>query len=226
VTDGRFAAGASVLRRDVFRGKVWSAEPRRVLRDDDQGLLVACWPGVTSRAPSTWVEWLRTGDDAVRKHGLPNLARGEWELTAWVWRDTAVLAWYDIDPDFSIQRFFAADGHALGWYVNFERPIRRTPTGFDTFDLLLDLVAAPDLSTWWWKDEDEYAYGRRLGVIDAGDHHRVREARKRAVALLESRGGPFAAAWPHWRPDPHWVLPGPDPHWVLPGPDPHWVLPG
>jgi Protein of unknown function (DUF402) len=204
----RFATGSSVLVRDIFRGQVWSASSRRVLGDDERGLRVACWPGVRSRVATTWVEWLRTGNDAVRKQALPNLARGRWELTDWVWRDTGVVAWYEVDPDFSIQRFFGADGHALFWYVNFERPVRRTTNGFDTFDLMLDLVAEPDLSSWKWKDEDEYAQGRRLGVIDESDHHRVREARERAVALLERRGGPFADAWPHWRPDAEWALPG------------------
>jgi hypothetical protein len=47
-----------------------------------------------------------------------------------------------------------SDSHQLAhWYVNFQRPMRRTAIGFDTFDLLLDLVIAPDLSRWDWKDE-------------------------------------------------------------------------
>lgn len=48
--------------------------------------------------------------------------------------------------------------------------MRRTAIGFDTFDLLLDLVISPDLSQWTWKDEDEYTHGRRLRVVSESDH--------------------------------------------------------
>ncbi|MFJ4866145.1 hypothetical protein [Streptomyces sp. NPDC088748] len=30
----------------------------------------------------------------------------------------------------------------------------RTGAGFDTFDLTVDLLIAPDLARWEWKDED------------------------------------------------------------------------
>ncbi|MEU9240838.1 DUF402 domain-containing protein [Streptomyces sp. NPDC048385] len=99
----------------------------------------------------------------------------------------------------------ASDGHRLtNWYVNFQRPMRRTDLGFDTFDLLLDLVVAPDLSRWDWKDEDEYAHGRRLGVITEADHQAVEKARAQAVGMIEERRGPFTreADWRAWRPDP------------------------
>jgi hypothetical protein len=49
--------------------------------------------------------------------------------------------------------------------VNFEHPNRRTEGGFDTFDLTVDLVIDPDLSTLEWKDVDEYAHVRRLGIV-------------------------------------------------------------
>lgn len=210
----RFAPGSTVVRRDVFRGRLWSAEPRRVLSDDEDGLLLAHWPGTRSRNATTWVDYLLTGDDRTRKQALPNIANDRWELTGWTWRDTIVLAWYDVDPDFSIHRRFDADGRPIGWYVNFERPPRWTGDGFETFDLLLDIDAAPDLSRSRWKDEDEYRQGRELGIVGEDDHHRVREARPRAVALLESRGGPFAGEWPRWRPEPSWPAP------ALPGPAP------
>jgi predicted RNA-binding protein associated with RNAse of E/G family len=203
----RFTPGSTVIRRDVFRGKLWSAEPRRVLNDDGDGLLLAHWPGVRSRNAGTWIDYLLNGDDRTRKQALADLAAHRWELTDWTWRDTIVLAWYDVDPDFSIHRRFDADGTPIAWYVNFERPLRWTADGFETFDLLVDIVAAPDLGSWRWKDEDEYLQGRELRLIEDDDHYRVREARERAVALLKSRGGPFAGAWPQWRPEPGWPAP-------------------
>jgi hypothetical protein len=202
-----FAPGATVVRRDVLRGRVWSARPHRVVHDRDGELLLAHWPGIVGLAPTTWIEWLRTGEEATRKQAIPNLARGTWRLGNWAWRDTVVLSWFGVDEDFSIHRFrWLEDGRA-GWYVNFERPARRTASGVDTFDLLLDLAATADLARWGWKDEDEYAQARRLGVVDDADHRRVEQARGRAVAMLEARGGPFGHDWSHWSVDPEWPRP-------------------
>jgi hypothetical protein len=143
------------------------------------------------------------------KQALPDLAGGEWKLTDRTWQDTGVLAWYDLDPDFSIHRFLRRRRACAPVVRQFRAPAAPDPTGFDTFDLLLDLVATPDIGRWSFKDADEYAHGRRLGVVSDADHHRVREARERAVALLEGRGGPFAEAWPHWRPAPDRPTPAP-----------------
>jgi hypothetical protein len=83
----------------------------------------------------------------------------------------------------------------------------RTRIGIDTLDLLVDLVVEPDLSSAMWKDEDEYAHGRRLGFITDTDHRSVEQARERAVGLFQDRAGPFAGPWSTWAPDPAWPLP-------------------
>jgi Protein of unknown function (DUF402) len=138
-----FAAGATAVRRDVLRGRVWAAAPHRVVRDSGGELVLAYWPGIESLAPTTWIEWLGSGDDALRKQAIPNLARGQWELGRWVWRDTIVLSWFGADQDLSVHRYWDSAGTPLRWYVNFERPFQRTRIGIDTFDLLLDLVIRP-----------------------------------------------------------------------------------
>jgi len=199
--------GATVVRRDLLDGRVWSATPFRALRDSNGVLLLALWPGITSMAPKTWVDSQLTGDDQVRRQGLPDLARGEWRLDRWVWRDTGRLSWVGVDPGFSVDCFFDVSGRPLNWYLNFERLPVRTPLGIDTFDLLLDMVIAPDLTSWKWKDEDEYAHARRLGLIDDQEHRRVSRARERAVALVSSRGGPFAESRTSWRASPEWAVP-------------------
>ncbi|WP_327407437.1 hypothetical protein OG194_45860 [Streptomyces sp. NBC_01288] len=70
-------------------------------------------------------------------------------------------------------------------------------------------MVTPDLSRWDWKDEDEYAHGRRLGVVREADHRAVEKAREEAVAMIEGGVGPFAAerGLGTWRYEPHW----PDP---------------
>lgn len=203
-----FAEGATVVRRDMVRGEVWTAAPLRVVHDrPGRELLLTHWPGIEGRAPTAWIEWLTSGDESVRKRAVPLLVNGGWRLGRWVWRTNAVLSWFGVDEDFSVHRFLRLEDGEASWYVNFERPFRRTRIGIDTFDLLLDLVVAPDLSSWTWKDEDEYAQGRRLGLIGDAEHRRVEQARLRAVALIESAGGPFAQDWSRWRVDPDWPLP-------------------
>lgn len=49
---------------------------------------------------------------------------------------------------------------------------------------------------------DEYAQGRRLGLIDDALHQRVDAARQQVIALIESRQGPFADDWSSWKRDP------------------------
>ncbi|MFD6249655.1 DUF402 domain-containing protein [Streptomyces roseolus] len=95
------------------------------------------------------------------------------------------------------------------WYVNFEHPTRRTEAGFDTFDLALDLVVTPDLTHWEWKDEDEYAHVRRLGIVSDAEHQAVDDARAQVTAMLADRSGVFAQAgrWAAWTWEPAWPAP-------------------
>lgn len=202
-----FPEGSTVVVRDVLRGKVWTASPYRVIRDTGTQLALACWPGTEMLKPATWTQWLRTGDDTVRRQAIPNLAAGRWELDRWTWQHTTLLKWSRPGDYFSVSHFFGAQGRCEGWYVDFIRPWRRTPRGIDTFDLLLDLVVKADLSGYQWKDEDEYVQGRRLGLISDALHQRVDAAREQVVTLIESRRGPFAEDWSSWQRNPAWPTP-------------------
>jgi hypothetical protein len=203
-----FAPGTTVVRRDVFRGRVWSAQALRVVSDDPEALVAACRPGAQSLAPAAWIASQVSGQSTGRMRALDDLASGDWRLGRWTWQDTVLLLWNPPATYFSVNAFYAPDGdHRLDhWYVNFQRPLRRTGLGFDTFDLLLDLVVTPDLSRWTWKDEDEYAQGRRLGVVDDTDHAAVEAARDQVLAMIKSAGGPFstAAGWHRWTSSPAW----------------------
>ncbi|SEM68287.1 DUF402 domain-containing protein [Streptacidiphilus jiangxiensis] len=210
----RFEPGETVVRRDLFRGRVWSATALRVVEDTDQALVTACRPGAEAMASRTYVQSRATGDDADRKQAIPDLAAGSWELAPWHWQQTVLLMWKPPAAWYSVNAFFdPGPGHELlRWYVNFERPMVRTAEGFDTFDLLLDLVVAADLSTWEWKDVDEFELGCRLGVVDAEDRRQVEAATTEVLKLIEKRGGPFtpSSGWATWRSDPSWpatVLP-------------------
>lgn len=202
-----FSPGDVAMRRDVFRGRVWSATAYRVIDDTGADLVLGCWPGAHLLAPTTWVDWLRTGDEDVRRQALPNLACGRWDLAAWTWTRTTLVTQLRAGDFFSVNRYIDPGQPSTPWYVNFELPYRRTRSGVDTFDVLLDLVIDEDLSGHRWKDEDEYAQARRLGIISDRTHRHLDRARDQVLALAAAGRGPFAQDWASWRPPPDWTPP-------------------
>ncbi|MGW7594908.1 DUF402 domain-containing protein, partial [Streptomyces rubiginosohelvolus] len=190
-----------MVRRDVHRsGRVWSERALRVVTDTSEALVAACPPGAETRWPALYVKSRADGDRAVRTEAFDAMASGVWELAAAVWQETELLLWKPPTAWFSVNAFFIPDGagrRLRNWYVNFERPTVRTGDGFDTFDLTVDLVVDPDLASWQWKGEDEYAHVRRLGIVTDTELQVVDAARDQALAMLEERSGPFAdaAAW-------------------------------
>jgi Protein of unknown function (DUF402) len=204
-----FPVGATVVRRDMLGGKVWTATPNRLVADSGQDLVLACWPGVQMLAPTKRIEWLLTGADEVRNEGIHDLAAGLWDLGPWTWRDSVLLSRFRTGDYFSVHQF-SGDSNArepAQWYVNFELPFGRTAIGIDTCDLLLDLVVDVESLRYRWKDEDEYAQGRRLGLIGDHVHARIDDARQEVMALIESREGPFAEDWSAWQPSRSWRAP-------------------
>ncbi|WP_073924011.1 DUF402 domain-containing protein [Streptomyces sp. CB03911] len=209
VPPARFDPGTTAVVRDVHAGRVWTAMPQRVVAETGHTLTLAYWPGIESLTPTSWITSTRTGDQAQRERMLTDLAAGTWALDRYRWTGTALLSHFLNGEWFSVHCFQdAATGEPLRWYVNFEKPfVRRPGVGIDTLDLCLDLVITPDLSGHHWKDRDEYAQLRRLGVIDDYLHGQVERAKGRAITMLDNESGPFAGGWPTWSPDPAWPLP-------------------
>ncbi|MGR3932402.1 DUF402 domain-containing protein [Streptomyces sp. BRA346] len=209
---GSFEVGQTIVRRDVHQGRVWTAQALRVIADTDTALVTACCPGAEALWPSLYARARRTGEPSVRTEAFEAMATGEWELAPAVWQETVLMLWKPPTAWFGINAFYAPDGDGQrlrNWYVNFEHPTRRTANGFDTFDLAVDLVIDPDLSTLRWKDEDEYAHIRRLGIVSDTEHQAVERARAQVLAMLEGRTGPFADAgqWAAWHWDTSWLPP-------------------
>lgn len=182
-----FDVGRAIVRRDVQGGKVASVWLGRVVDDPGDDLVWAVFPGVEMLSRAPYVEALRTG---VKAHHLDELAAGEWTLASAPLESGTILVFQLRNTYFSVMLFFKENGEFRRWYVNFERPYRRTSIGFDTSDLLVDLVIEPD-GAYRWKDEEEYEQGRRLGLVSDTDHVRVKEAREQALAMVEQRLGPF-----------------------------------
>ncbi len=97
-------------------------------------------------------------------------------------------------------------GEQFGWYVNLQRPFRRTALGIEAMDLMLDVVAEPD-GTWRWKDADELELIEERGIFDAELVGRIRDEARTVIGRLERQEPPFGEAWASWRPDPAWPVP-------------------
>jgi hypothetical protein len=167
--------------RDVHRGRVWRAQACRIVEESPE--LVALW--IPAGAPAK-----------IPRGGL-RIPGEEWELEdAEPTRDQVCVA--RPGRAHSVFLFWQDDGELEHWYVNFERPLRRTPVGFDTFDEKLDLIVRPD-GTYRWKDEDELEQAAAAGLLDPD------AVRAEAARVLEE--WPFPTGWEDWRPDPAWPVP-------------------
>ncbi len=190
--------GTVVLWRSVKDGVVDVATPYRVVRDEDGLVALYLCPGTRGRRRKG-----RRGGPSGRQM-LPDGWTGEYE--EYVWHTNRALFLHRPGDAHSIGLFWReADGEFRNWYVNLEAPWRRSPVGFDTWDHALDLVVAPDLSSWQWKDEHEFAWWQEVGIISPAEAAAIRAEAERAIDALERRSSPYCDGWERWRPDPSWT---------------------
>ncbi len=171
----------------MHRGRVWRAQACRIVEESAQTIVLWIPAGSPAKVPG----------DGLRIPG------DDWELVDTApSRDQVCVA--RPGRAHSIYLFWTDDWQLDHWYVNFERPLRRSPVGFDTFDEKLDLIVRPD-GTWRWKDEDELEQAAAAGLLDAD------EVRAEAERVLQN--WPFPVGWEDWRPDPSWPVPQLPPGW-------------
>ena len=165
----------------MHRGRVWRAQACQIIEE----------------SPETIALWIPAGSPVKVPDGGLRIPGDDWELVDKVnSRDQICVA--RPGRAYSIYVFWMDGWELDDWYVNFERPLRRTPVGFDTFDLKLDLIVQPD-GSYRWKDEDELEQAAAAGLLDAD------EVRAEGQRVLEE--WPFPTGWENWRPDPAWPIP-------------------
>lgn len=206
----RWAAGTTIVHHEVWAGRVWAARPLIVVADTDENLLAWIPRGTVRKVPAPPPAGAdvaasgRRGTEASHHGIVENLASGLWEHIDHVWD---VDSLWVLEPDAWSATWvsWTPEGH-LGWYVNIQRPYRRTTVGIEAMDLMLDVVVEPDRS-WRWKDAAELDELERRGLFDAATLAAVRAEGQRAVARIEAGAPPFCDPWPSWRPDPAWGRP-------------------
>jgi hypothetical protein len=207
-----WAAGETVVVQEVWRERVWAARPMTVVRDD--GDVAALWfpQGTRWKAPTLDPRRPWFGDRGQRLAECA--ASGDWVFRDGEW-DASTLVLMREGDWHAVWVSWLADGSHWGWYVNLQKPYRRTALGFETMDLMLDVIVDPD-RTWRWKDEDELAVFVERGVFEPAIADRIRIEGLSVARRAERNEPPFDEPWPEWRPDPSWALPRLPPGWNEP----------
>lgn len=196
----RFEPGESVVWRSVWRadrvvGTVW---PWTVVSDSDE--LIALYRPAGTKGKQ------RSGEfGGPHRRMLVRWDGGYRDLT---WTGVHVLELHRPGDMHSVWRAWDATTWQLKWrYVNLEEAWRRTPIGFDSKDLYLDLWPEPDGHEWHWKDEDELPWLIENGRLTEAQVALMREEGERAISRVRRREAPHDQNWEAWRPDPTWAIP-------------------
>jgi hypothetical protein len=193
--------GEPVLWRKRWHGAVMTAIPLRVVSDSPERTVLYL-------APDTAFKGARTpAGTKVRDFS-------SWVSTDLVWAGGSLIRlaepgmWHCVDVEFD------AAGEFIGWYVNFQEPIRHAGSRFDSVDLVLDLVVAPD-RCWRLKDEDDFQRAVAHGYLTAETESRVRAEAERMIGVLAAGGRPFCESeWLDWRPPSDWTVPALPEDWA------------
>jgi hypothetical protein len=187
----RWRRGDTVVLRQRFGGRLWSANPAIVVTDAEDE--VALWLPPKRR-------WMGRVSGSLL---------GNWVLGERISGRGGILRTTRPGETYSLLHFFNPDGSFRGWYFNFESPLERTEVGFDFEDEILDLWIEAN-GTPKWLDEDELEEAVRRGILDAAEAQAVRVRSKQVLAECETL---LPTGWETWRPDPGWSTPELPPGW-------------
>jgi hypothetical protein len=194
--------GDNVLLRGIYDYRPVSAQSLRVVKDTPTETALCIWPGAECVAPSAYIRHGHASWDRWVETLANNL-----QLEKYLWRTNRLL--FLLEPQKFYSTIYIWEGTSnifVCYYINFQLPFRRTPLGFDTLDLDLDIVIE-NLQKWEWKDEEEYQAGIRSGGIRPEWVREVERAQNEVFARIEQRAYPLDDTWMNWRPDPTWDAP-------------------
>jgi len=193
---GFWSAGQNVTLRGV-ENKVWWAYPVRVVQDT---------PDLTALYMPAGVLGRNTDHRPTPQELLA--APEKIDIVDHRWSRTDVLFLIKPEDSFSVYLMWETGTRNLDcWYINLQEPLRRTRIGFDTMDLMLDLVVSPSMSAWRWKDADEFAEAERIGLYSSVQARAIRAEGERAIRLLTTQRRSLYEHWANWHADPEWEIP-------------------
>lgn len=201
------------MHRGIANRQVWLVRPSVVVSDSPRQTLLLLVPGTRCKFPAGLITRKYSGSRNSRQSRWDEQENPPWEMVDWIWQQKRFLTFLEPDYYYSIAIVWDHDSNKFhSWYVNFELPFRRSPIGFDTLDLELDLVVSSDYSL-RWKDADEYREAVRRGVITAYMAEQIAKSQKEVLQKIEQRAEPFDGSWIDWMPVGNWTIPDLHPDW-------------
>jgi hypothetical protein len=182
--------GEVAVLRYLWFGRPFWALPVRVIEDSAARTVVWVAPGTAYRRPR-------------RRLSMAEIAANDWTLEEFPWVGNGTLMISRAGDPYSLWLFWADDGSHRSWYVNLELPWRRTERGFETMDLMLDVIVENDRS-WRWKDEDELRDSVAAGLLTEREVRSIRRDGDSVVAALQEL---LPTGYEDWRPNEAWALP-------------------
>ncbi len=201
-----WSSGDHVLFRQVWSGEVWAAISATISEDSSHLVSLYIAPGA-----------IFAGPDCSRDEHLHVAATGVWQRKLYEWTGQHHL-WSSVTGEAcSIWTIWSApDWTHVGWKVNPETPLKRTPLGFDTTDHVLDAVISADLTSWQLKDEDELAVTIELGLFSVPEAEQIRRETQRIAGECVTSRRRQLQTWAAWRPPVGWNLPTLPQDWEVP----------
>lgn len=201
--------GDVVVHQEIWNQRIWAARPLVVVNDSPDRLLLWLPKGTVRKVPMTPPTRMDPGGRTARIIDL--LDRCDWVHVDHVW-DVSCL-WILRPGDWhAVWISWLPSGEQFGWYINLQRPFRRTAIGIESMDMMLDVVATPDRH-WSWKDDDEFEQILERRIFNQATGERVRTEATGVIHRLETNASPFNEGWEEWRPDPSWSIPQLQPGW-------------
>ena len=180
--------------RGIWKGELWWACSEYIVVDSPD-LVATYW-----RAGTPVRRW-------AHRPTVQDLLTPRVQLIDSKWVETDVLSLVEPGTAHSIDIMWEAGQRAQRcWYVHMQEPLRRTSIGFDSMDQILDIVISPDLSQWYWKDEDEFGEAERRGVYTKAEAKSIRAEGEQVITRIMAKASPFCDGWEKWRPPEEWSI--------------------
>ena len=205
--------GDHVAYRGIVNSRVRIARPVTVVEDRPERTILLLVPGAQCKFPSDLLARKYDNSAAEIPSRWQVQASGQWAMIDWVWQAQRFLIFMEPGAYYTTNLLWCDETDEFrAWYVNFEQPFRRTPIGFDSLDLELDLVIQAD-GTQRWKDEAEYHEGIQQGGISAEEVRQIDAAKPIVLERIARKEEPFDTRWLNWMPSYEWAIPELHPEW-------------
>ncbi len=194
-----YQPGETIVLREIWEGRIWTARPMLVVQDTPELLALTIPTGTL---------WKRYQSPSGNKVTGIERKNGDWRLTDALWDGTYEYLRLTIPGEnYSVIVFWHRNFNEMRhWYINLEVPLYRTPLGFDYVDQILDVIVRSDLQVWHWEDEDELKEAIELGLVSEEQANAL-YAKGAEVRDLIISGKSIFNGWEKWRPDPNWKVP-------------------